>query len=128
MSGIFTATLRFHLDQEEDRAALKYLQGAGRAAYGSYSKAVIAAVNDHFVRLERLGADPYLETREKEDAFLQRVQETIRQALQTSAAAGLNGLAALLRGAAPPASEPSPASDPEYAEDLSAAMEFIDSL
>ena len=128
MSGIFTATLRFHLDKEEDRAALKYLQGAGRAKYGSYSKAVIAAVNDHFTRLERLGADPYLETREKEDAFLQRVQETIQQALQTPADAGLNGLVALLQGAAPPASKPSLVSDPEYAEDLSAEMEFIDSF
>ena len=128
MSGIFTATLRFHLDKEEDHAALAYLQSVGRAEYGSYSKAVIAAVNDYFARLERLGADPYLETREKEDAFLQRVQETIRQALQTSADAGMNGLAALLRGAAPLASEPAPVSAPEYAEDLSTAMEFIDSL
>lgn len=128
MSDIFTATLRFHLNQKEDRAALKYLQGTGKAEYGSYSKAVIAAVNDHFTRMERLGADPYLETREKEDAFLQRVQETIQQALQTSADAGLNGLAALLWGVAPPASEPSPVPDPEYAEDMSAAIEFIDSF
>ena len=81
MSNIFTATLRFHLDKAEDCAALKHLQGTGRAEYGSYSKAVIAAVNDHFTRMERLGADPYLETREKEDAFLQRVQETIQSAL-----------------------------------------------
>ena len=128
MSGIFTVTLRFHLDKEEDRAALKYLQSAGRAEYGSYSKAVIAAVNDHFARLERLDVDPYLETREKEDAFLQRVQETIRQALQTPAAASLNGLVALLQRATPSSSEPSPVSDPEYAEDMSAAMEFIDSF
>ena len=128
MSNIFTATLRFHLDKAEDCAALKHLQGTGRAEYGSYSKAVIAAVNDHFAHLERLGADPYLETREKEDAFLQRVQETIRQALQTPAAASLNGLVALLQGAAPPAGEHSSVSDPEYAEDLSAAMEFIDSF
>lgn len=128
MSDIFTATLRFHLDKEGDRAALAYLQGVGRAEYGSYSKAVIAAVNNHFARLERLGDDPYLETREKEDAFLQRVQETIQRALQTSAASSLNELAALLRGAAPSANEPSPASDPEYAEDLSAAADFIDSL
>ena len=128
MNGIFTATLRFHLDKEEDRAALAYLQGAGRTEYGSYSKAVIVAVNDHFARLERLGTDPYLETREKEDAFLRRVQETIQRALQTSAAGSLSGLAALLQRAAPPANEPSPASDPEYAEDLSAAADFIDSL
>ena len=128
MSNIFPTTLRFNLDKEEDRAALAYLQGVGRAEYGSYSKAVIAAVNDHFARLERLGADPYLETREKEDAFLQSIQETIQQALQAPVAASLNGLAALFRGAAPPAHEPSFASDAEHAEDLSAAAEFIDSL
>lgn len=128
MSNIFPTTLRFNLDKEEDRAALAYLQGIGRAEYGSYSKAVIAAVNDHFARLERLGADPYLETREKEDAFLQRIQETIQRALQAPAAVSLDGLAALFRGAAPPAHEPSPASDSEKAEDLSAAAEFIDSL
>ena len=128
MSSIFPTTLRFNLDKEEDRAALAYLQGVGRAEYGSYSKAVIAAVNDYFARLERLGADPYLETREKEDAFLQRIQETIQQALQAPAAASLNGLAALFRGAASPAHEPSSASDAEHAEDLSAAAEFIDSL
>ena len=128
MSNIFPTTLRFNLDKEEDRAALAYLQGVGRAEYGSYSKADIAAVNGYFARMERLGADPYLETREKEDVFLQYVQETIQRALQSSADAGLNGLAALLRGVAPPASEPSPVSDPEYAEDISAAVEFIDSL
>ena len=128
MSGIFTVTLRFHLDKADDCAALNHLQGTGRAEYGSYSKAVIAAVNDHFTRLERLGTDPYLETREKEDAFLQRVQETIQRTLQTPTTTTLNGLAALLRGAEPPTSEPAPVSAPEYAEDLSAAMEFIDSL
>ena len=98
MSSIFPTTLRFHLNKEEDRAALAYLQGTGKAVYGSYSKAVIAAVNDHFGRMERLSTDPYLETREKEDAFLRRVQETIQRELQASAVANLAGLAALLRG------------------------------
>ena len=128
MSGIFTATLRFHLDKEEDRTALKYLQSAGKAEYGSYSKAVIAAVNEHFIRLERLDADPYLETREKEDAFLQRVEETIRRALQPSAPLNLNGLAALLQGTAPPGGKPVPAPAPEHAEDLDAATDFIAGL
>ena len=128
MSGIFTATLRFHPDKEEDRAALAYLQGTGRAAYGSYSKAVVAAVNDHFARLERLDDDPYLETREKEDAFLRRIEETIQRALQPSAAVNLNGLAALLQGTAPPGGESSPASNPEHSEDLDTAADFIAGL
>ena len=128
MSGIFTATLRFHLDKEEDRAALAYLQGTGRTVYGSYSKAVVAAVNDHFARLERLDADPYLETREKEDAFLRRVEETIQRALQSPAALNLNGLAALLQGAVPPSGESAPAPNPEHAEDLDAAEDFIAGL
>lgn len=128
MSGMFTATLRFHLDREEDCAALAYLQGTGRAAYGSYSKAVVAAVNDHFARLERLDDDPYLETREKEDAFLRRVEKTIQQALQPSASLNLNGLAALLQGTAPSGDEPASASAPEHAEDLDAATDFIAGL
>ena len=128
MSGIFTATLRFHLDKEEDRASLAYLQGVGRTVYGSYSKAVVAAVNDHFARLERLNDDPYLETREKEDAFLRRVEETIQRALQPSAALNLSGLAALLQGAAPPDGESTSASTPEHSEDLDAAADFIAGL
>ena len=128
MSSIFPTTLRFHLDKEEDCAALAYLQGVGKTAYGSYSKAVVAAVNDHFARLERLNADPYLETREKEDAFLRRVEETIQRALQPSAPLNLSGLAALLQGAAPPGGESSPASAPEHAEDLDAATDFIAGL
>lgn len=128
MSGMFTATLRFHLDKEEDRAALAYLQGVGRETYGSYSKAVVAAVNDHFARLERLNVDPYLETREKEDVFLRRVEETIQRSLQSSSALNLNGLAALLQGAAPPRGEPAPASGPEHEEDLDAATDFIAGL
>ena len=128
MSGMFTATLRFHLDKEEDHAALAYLQGAGRTMYGSYSKAVVAAVNDHFARLGRLNDDPYLETREKEDAFLRRVEETIQRALQPSAPFNLNGLAALLQGAAPLGGESAPSSNPEHSEDLDAATDFIAGL
>ena len=128
MSSIFTATLRFHLDKEKDRAALAYLQGVGKTEYGSYSKAVIAAVNGHFARLERLDADPYLETREKEDAFLRRVEETIQRALQSPAPFNLNGLAALLQGTAPPSDDPAPPATPEDSEDLDAAADFIAGL
>ena len=82
MSNLFTTTLRFNLNREEDRRALEYLRSAD--GYSSYSRAVIAAVNDHFSRRERMKDDPYLETREKEDSFLRRVQETIEKSLSAA--------------------------------------------
>lgn len=114
MSRIYTTTLRFNLDKPDDRTALEYLQDTGKGEYKSLNRAVIAAVNDHFLRRARLAADPYLETREKEDAFLRRVRETIEQSLRALPAAA-------------PAS-PAMTSAPESAEDFDAAMDFIDGL
>ena len=121
---IINTNIRLNLNSPEDRRAWEYLQHLDRKKYKSYSRAVVAAVNDHFSRQERLTADPYLETREKEDAFLQKVLETIREGLQSSGA-GISGLAALLQSiqnAAPP-SEPVMTD-----EDLDTAMDFINSL
>ena len=42
----------------------------------------VLALNDYFDRQERLMDDPYLETREKEDAFLRRIQDTIASEMQ----------------------------------------------
>ena len=116
--------IRLNLNKPEDRQAWEHLQSMDRKKYKSYSRAVVAAVNDFFSRQERLTADPYLETREKEDAFLQKVQDTIREGMQASGA-GLSGLAALLQGiqtAAPPAEQAM------TDEDLDIAMDFINSL
>ena len=67
MSRIFTTTLRLNLADEDDRRAFEYLRRMNKKQYRSYSKAIVAAVNDHFERQERLAVDPYLETREKEE-------------------------------------------------------------
>ena len=85
MSGqIVSTNIRFNLEKEADRTAWEYLQKRDKRHHRSYSKAVIAAVNDYFERRGRLASDPYLETREKEDAFLLRVLETIRAGLNQS--------------------------------------------
>ena len=51
----------------------------GQGKYKSYTRAVVVALNDYFSREYRKKADPYLETREKEDAFLERpfVKESV---------------------------------------------------
>ena len=127
--NVCTVTLRFHTDRSEDRAALAFLRGAGKSEYKSYTKAVVAAVNDHFFRRERLAADPYLETREKEDAFLRRIEETIERALKGNPLASLGALASLLQNTqqapVPPSAE---ASKDEDDEQMKLAMDFIDAL
>lgn len=121
---IINTNIRLNLNRPEDRRAWEYLQHLDRKKYRSYSRVVVAAVNDYFSRQERLTADPYLETREKENAFLEKVLDTIREGLQSSGA-GLSGLAALLQSvqtAAPPTEQA--ITD----EDLDTAMDFINSL
>ena len=121
---VINTNIRLNLNRPDDRKAWEYLQALDRKKYKSYSRAVVAAVNDYFSRQERLAADPYLETREKEDAFLRKVLDTIRAGMQASGA-GLSGLAALLQGiqtAAPPAVQTM------TDEDLDIAIDFINSL
>lgn len=82
MKQIYTTTLRLNLSDEDDRRAFEYLQRMDKNKYRSYSKAIVAAVNEFFERQARLADDPYLETREKEDAFLNRIKETVENSLR----------------------------------------------
>ena len=85
MSGnIVTTNLRLNLNNAEDRRAWERLRHMDRTRYKSYSRAVVAALNDFFDRQERLSNDPYLETREKEEAFLQRVLDTVERGLRSA--------------------------------------------
>lgn len=117
--------IRLNLNRPDDRQAWEYLQTLDRKKYKSYSRAIVAAINDYFSRQELLAHDPYLETREKEDAFLQKVLDTIRESIQASGTGGIAALAALLQGVqTAPAIDESTSSD----EDLDTAMDFINSL
>lgn len=81
---IINTNIRLNLCEEQDRQAWEYLQTMDREKYKSYTKAVVAALNDYFSRMYRNEADPYLETREKEDAFLERVETAIREGVKES--------------------------------------------
>ena len=124
---IVSTNVRFDLEKETDQMAWEYLRQRDKRQYRSYSKAVIAAVNDHFERRGRLAADPYLETREKEDAFLQRVLETIRDglthAVPTSAA---STLLQLIQGVQPQGETDVEASQQEQQETEDMALDFVD--
>ena len=80
---IINTNIRLNLCDEQDRQAWEYLQTMDREKYKSYTRAVVVALNDYFSREYRNEADPYLETREKEDAFLERdgVKESVPMAM-----------------------------------------------
>ena len=117
---IINTNIRFNLDNEDDRKAYEYLQGMDRKKYKSYTKAVVIAVIEHFERQQRLEADSYLETREKEDMFLKKVLDTIEQGLKT--AGNIGGLIQLLSAS----TQQQPEVQTNTADDNDAALHFAD--
>ena len=128
MRKIINTNIRFNLENEADRKAWEHLRSMDRRKYKSYTKAVVAALNDYFDRQERLDADAYLETREKEDAFLKRILDTIEQGLKASSAnSGIANLLQLLAVNTPKEKttyEPNAADD----TDMDAALDFAESF
>lgn len=131
VSNTFVTTVRFNLDREEDCRALEYLQGEGRNRYGSYTQAIITAVNrcrDQLAEKTVIEADP---EKEKEEAFLQRIEETIRRAIAESPIGNLTTMMRLFQ-TIPAASVPTttvtppePHMDEQPEEDWSAADDFM---
>lgn len=111
---IINTNIRLNLMDPEDQQAWAYLQSLDRKEYKSYSRAVVAAVNDYFGRQEQHGADPYLETRMKEDAFLERVLEAIEQGAKQAVPLVMAGqLLQLLQPALAQCAAPMPAPEAE---------------
>ena len=84
MRKIINTNIRFDLKREDDRQAYEYLRCMDRKQFKSYTRAVVASLNDFFSRREKRQADPYLETREKEDRFLRQVLDTISEGVRQS--------------------------------------------
>ena len=124
---IVSTNIRFNLEKETDRTAWEYLQHRDKKQHRSYSRAVITAVNDYFERRGRLVSDPYLETREKEDAFLLRVLETIRAGLsQMTSSNAADTLLRLLQGVQPQPIQVEETSREDLQEADDMALDFVD--
>nr|WP_217936942.1 hypothetical protein [Enterocloster clostridioformis] len=126
---IVSTNIRFNLEKGADRAAWEHLQQRDKRQYRSYSKAVITAVNNYCERRGRLDADPYLETREKEDAFLLRVLETVRTGLsQSTPVNAADTLLRLLQGTQPQPIQVEEVPQEDQQEADEAALDFVDSF
>ena len=121
---IINTNIRLDMTREADRRAYERLATMDKKKYKSYSRLIVIAVNDYFDRQERLEDDPYLETRAKEDAFLQRVIDTIQETAQGILPLGLLSGIMQAKLAAPAASSESYGAE-ESADD---ALDFAESF
>ena len=137
---IFATTLRINTATPEGRQAVSWLKGRDRKEYPSYSDLITDAVNFYCARRHALENDPYLETRQKEDAFLRQIEERVEQAIRQAEARGFANAMQMMQVGLMPKSDPTPrqtASQPQPdsmqamemdEESLNIAMDFIDSL
>ena len=72
--------IRFNTEKEDERRAWELLHSPQiRQMFKSQNKFVIEAVNDYYDRCVERKDDPYLETREKEEAFAERIVEAVER-------------------------------------------------
>ena len=89
---IRNTNLRFNLDKDQQRRAWEYLQTMDRQNFKSYSQVISLALVDYFDRYYRTQADPYLETREREELFVKQIVEAVEHSLKQSLPIFLSGL------------------------------------
>ena len=77
--------IRFNMEKEDECRAWKLLHSPQiRQMFKSQNRFVIEAVNDYYDRCVAVKRDPYLETREKEDAFAERIVETVEKKVMSN--------------------------------------------
>ena len=71
---------RFNEEKEEERQAWEILHSKEvKEDFRSQNEFVIAAINDYYARHLATKQDPYLESREKEDAFVKGIVEAVEK-------------------------------------------------
>lgn len=81
MTNIRNTNLRFNLNKKKHRKAWEHLQHMDKRIFKSHSNAAIDALNDYFDRYYKTQNDPYLETREREEQFVERVVTAVEASL-----------------------------------------------
>lgn len=73
---------RFNLDRDEERRAWEILHSdCVENDFKSQNRFVVKAINDYYERHLQEKADPYLSSREKEEAFIERIIEAVNSRL-----------------------------------------------
>lgn len=112
MSNIRTICLRFNLDKPLHKRAFEYLNTMDKSAFKSYTQAAALAITEYFELYLKKRNDPYLETREREERFIEQivtaVGSAVEKALPGFMAAYITNLAQPYQQTAPPPTEQEP--------------------
>ena len=76
---IRNTNIRFYEEEEEDKRAWEILHALDKKQFKSQSKFVVLAILDYYEKCIRQEQDPYFETREKEDAFSNRIVSSVEE-------------------------------------------------
>ena len=93
-NNIRSTNLRFNLEKDLQRKAWDYLQTMDKQEFRSYSHVIALALVDYFDRYYRTQEDPYLETREREEHFVNQIVEAVERSLEQALPLFLSGLTA----------------------------------
>ena len=103
--SVHTTNLRFNTAKETQRRAWEYLQGMDKQRFKSYSQVISTALVEYFERQSKLRDDPFLETREREDRFVEQIVAAVESALTKALPVFLAGCAAGLSRSIPASAE-----------------------
>ena len=82
MSNIRTVCLRFNLDKPLHKKAFEYLKSMDKSAFKSYTQAAALAITEYFERYFKKCDDPYFETREREERFIEQIVVAVGNAVE----------------------------------------------
>ena len=80
MSKVLTTCFRFNMENPEHAKAWDYLHNFDKDKIKSTNVAAIMAVNDYFDRMGKLADDPYFETRQREERFVEQIVSEVGKA------------------------------------------------
>ena len=76
---IRNTNIRFYEEEEEDKRAWEILHALDKKQFKSQSKFIVLAILDYYEKCIRQEQDPYFETREKEEAFSDRIVRSVEE-------------------------------------------------
>lgn len=80
--NIRSTNLRFNLEKDTQKRAWQYLQNMDKQQFKSYSNVISVALVDYFDRYYRSQDDPYFETREREERFVNQIISSVESAME----------------------------------------------
>ena len=79
---IRSTNLRFNLEKDTQMRAWHYLQTMDKQHFKSYSNVIAMALVEYFDRYYRSQDDPYFETREREERFVNQIVSSVESAMK----------------------------------------------